>query len=396
MNKSDYLIIGNGISGLAAAREIRKNDKNGTITMISSESFLTYYRVKLTEYISKDFEDKELLVNKENWYKDKNINVILNKIVEKIDIENNSVKLDDGNVIKYGKLLLATGSRPFIPPIAGKFKKGVFALRTLKDLRYIKEYFNDCQNISIIGGGLLGLEAAWSVKKLNKEVNVIEFSPYLLTRQLDEEISRKLEKKLKEAGLNIYLNSQVEEILGENKANGLRLNEDRKISTDAILVSAGIRSNLDLVRDTEIEYDRGIKVNKYLETSVENIYAAGDVAEVEGLVLGLWSAGNEQGKIAGANMTGDRKEYTSPKPYTTLQIGDISLFSAGNVKKFDKVYEYKEESKDIHHKLFTTNGKITGVILFGDISEMNKLRKAVLENLDLELYLKDGDRKSVV
>lgn len=389
MDKCEYLIVGNGITGLAAAREIRKNDETGSITMVSSEPYLTYYRVKLTEYLSKDFQDEELLVNKEKWYEDKNINVIVNKIVEEIDTEGNKIKIDDGSEIQYNKLLLAMGSRPFIPPIAGKYKNGVLALRTLKDLRYIQNYFSNCQTITIIGGGLLGLEAAYSVKKLNKKVNIIQSSPYLLNRQLDEEISRKLEKKLREAGFNLYLNSQAEEILGEERANGIKLNGDRIVSTDAVLVSSGVRSNLDLVRDTKIEHDRGVKVDKYLKTNIDNIYAAGDVAEVEGVVLGLWSAGNEQGKIAGQNMTGGTKEYTSPKPYTNLQIGDISLFSAGDVKNFDKVYEYKEGS-EIHHKLFTTDGKITGAILFGDISEMNSLRKAVLENMDADIYLKDG------
>ena len=183
MDKCEYLIVGNGIAGLAAAREIRKNDETGSITMVSSEPYLTYYRVKLTEYLSKDFQDEELLVNKEKWYEDKNINVIVNKIVEEIDTEGNKIKIDDGSEIQYNKLLLAMGSRPFIPPIAGKYKNGVLALRTLKDLRYIQNYFSNCQTITIIGGGLLGLEAAYSAKKLNKKVNIIEFSPYLLNRQ---------------------------------------------------------------------------------------------------------------------------------------------------------------------------------------------------------------------
>lgn len=390
MRKVNYLIIGNGIAGLSASKEIRKNDSVGSITMVSNEPYLTYYRVKLTEYLSKDFNDEDLLVNKDNWYKDNHIETILSKIVERIDTDNNKVVLDDGNEISYEKLLLAMGSRPFIPPIAGKYKKGVFALRNLNDLRYIQKYFSNCSTVTVIGGGLLGLEAAWSVKKLNKIVNVIQHSPFLLSRQLDEEISRKVERKLREEGFNLYLDSSAEEILGETKANGIRLNSDKVIKTDAVLVSSGVRSNLDLIRDTNIEYDRGVKVNKYLRTNIENIYAAGDIAEVEGSVLGLWTASNEQGKIAGRNMTGEHNSYTNPRPYTTLRLGDISVFSAGDVSDFDRVYEYKEEEKEIHHKLFTKDGKITGVILFGDISPMVKLKKAVIDNIDVNEYLKDG------
>ncbi len=392
MEKARYLIIGNGIAGLAAAREIRTVDENGAILMVSSEPTLTYYRVKLTEYISKDFVDEDLLVSKENWYQDKNIKVMLRKFVEYIDIENNRVKLDDGQEVEYEKLLIATGSRPFIPPINGKYKEGVFALRTLKDLHYIRDYMKSCEDVSVIGGGLLGLEAAWSLKQLGKEVNIIEFAPYLLPRQLDKEIANKLEEKLSKMGFKVYLSSQAEEITGEGTATGIKLNGERNIKADAILVSSGIRPNLDLVRDTTIEYDKGIKVDKHLKTNIENVYAAGDVVEIGGMVLGLWTAGNEQGKVAGANMTGKELEYTHPKIFTTLQIGDIELFSAGVINDFDKVYEYKDEKEDIHHKIFTKDGKIVGVILFGDLKQINTLRNAVISNMDVEEYIEKDSR----
>lgn len=388
VKKVDYLIIGNGIAGLSAATEIRKHDKYGSIAMISRESYFTYYRIKLGKYLYKDFDDEELLVNKESWYKEQNINVVLNKIVEYIDFEKCLVKLDDGVQIGYDKLLLAMGSRPFIPPIRGKFKKGVFALRTVDDLKYIKEYFSKCESISVIGGGLLGLEAAWSIKKLNKKVNIIHRSPHLLSRQLDEETSKKLERKLEKAGFNIYLGSEPKEILGKNVANGIKLSNGKEIKTDAILVSSGVRSNLDLVIDTEIQYNRGIKVDKYLRTNIPNVYAAGDVAEVEGIVFGLWVTANQQGKIAGKNMVGNLEEYVPPKPYTTLQIGDIKLFSVGNVKEYDDSYTYKIESGDIFRKLFVTNGKITGGILLDDMKEMGKLKNAVMDNTRLKDYTK--------
>lgn len=392
MEKAKYLIIGNGIAGLAAAREIRSNSEEGTIIMVSNEPTLTYYRVKLTEYISKDFVDEDLLVSKENWYQDKNIKVMLRKFVEDIDVINNKVRLDDGQVIEYEKLLIATGSRPFIPPINGKYQEGVFALRTLKDLHYIKDYMKSCEDVSVIGGGLLGLEAAWSLKQSGKNVSIIEFAPYLLPRQLDKEIANKLEEKLSSTGFKVYLSSQAEEITGEGKAIGIRLNGERNIKADAILVSSGIRPNLDLVRDTTIEYDKGIKVDKHLKTNIDNVYAAGDVVEIEGMVLGLWTAGNEQGKVAGANMAGKELEYNQPKIFTTLQIGSIELFSAGIINDFDKVYEYKDEKGDIHHKIFTKDGKIVGVILFGDLKEVNALRNAVISNMDVNEYI-EKDRR---
>lgn len=386
MEKTKYLIIGNGIAGLAAIREIRKRDKESNINVVSSEGILTYYRTKLTEYISKDFKDEELLVAKEDWYKENKIKLYLNKIVEKIDIDNNIIVLDDSKKIQYEKLLIATGSRAFVPPISGKFKEGVFALRSLKDLHYVKKYLRNLKKVTVIGGGLLGLEAAWSLKKLGKEVSIVEFAPYLLPRQLDKNISKKLQESLEKEGFKIYLDSQAQEILGEVKADGIRLNEDRVVDTEAILISAGIRPSLDLVRDTEIKYDKGIIVDTKLKTNIDNIYAAGDVVEIDKMVLGLWTVSNAQGRVAGANMTGDNLEYIKPSIFTNLQIGNIKLFSAGCIDEFDKVYEYKEE-QGIHHKLFVKEEKLVGAILFGDLSKMNGVRSAVVSNMNIEEYL---------
>lgn len=392
MKTAKYLIIGNGIAALAAAKEIRKNDEEGSIIMVTNESSHTYYRVKLTEYIAKDFEDDDLLVTKKEWYDENNVNVMLSKIVEKIDIEKNTIQLDDSEEIQYENLLIATGSRPFIPPINGKFKEGVFALRSLKDLHYIKDYLKNCDDVSVIGGGLLGLEAAWSLKQLGKDVSIVEFAPYLLPRQLDKDIANKLEQKLSELGFKIFLDSQAQEITGEGKAEGIKLNGERTLKTDAILVSSGIRPNLDLVRDTEVKYDKGIIVNNKMETNIDNIYAAGDVVEVDGMVLGLWTSGNEQGKTAGGNMTGGNLEYNIPKLFATLKIGDIELFSVGVINDFDKVYEYKEEEKGIHNKIFVKEGKMVGAILFGDLKEMVKIKNAVISKADVNEYIKEDSK----
>lgn len=390
MKKAKYLIIGNGIAGLSAAKEIRKEDEIGSIIMVTSEAYLTYYRIKLTEYLSKDFKDDDLLVNKENWYEENKIEILLSKIVENLDIDNNKVMLDDGLEIEYEKLLLATGSRPFIPPIEGKFKKGVLALRTINDLKDIRTYIDDLEKVTVVGGGLLGLEAAWSLKKLGKKVTIVEFAPSLLSKQLDKEMGKKLEEILIEEGFDIYLDSAVEEVLGETKADGIRLNTGESIKTQAILLSVGIIPNIDIVRDTSIEFNRGIVVDNNLKTNIENVYVAGDAAEIDGRVDGLWSASNEQGKIAGLNMVEKPGEYIRSGLFTTLQLGDIKIFSVGSIEETHEIYEYKNQDESIHHKIFTTNGKVVGGILFGDIKDMGKLRKAVGENTDIETYLKNN------
>lgn len=390
MIKTKYLIIGNGIAGLSAAKEIRSIDESGTITMVSSEEYLTYYRMRLTEGLNKNFKEEDLLVNSKSWYEEKNINVMLRRIVDNIDVNENSITLDDGQKLTYEKLLIATGSRPFIPPINGKFKEGVFALRSLRDLNYIKNYFENRERLVVIGGGLLGLEAAWALKNSGKNVSVIEYAPYLLPRQLDKELGTKLANKLHKEGIKVHLPKAAEEILGEGEATGITISGEDVIKADGILISSGIRPNLDLVRETDIKSDKGIIVDNNLKTSIDNIYAAGDVIQIDDKVIGLWTSSNEQGKIAGANMAGKNMEYTYPKLFSTLNLGDIKVFSAGDIVDYDNVYEYKDDTKDIHHKLFTREGKMTGVILFGDLKEMNRLRRDVLAKADVEEYLKDG------
>lgn len=390
MINTKYLIIGNGIAGLSAAKEIRRNDEEGTLTIISSEDKLTYFRTKLTFGISNNLREEDLLIHDEKWYKEMKIDVFLQKIVEKIDIDNNEVILDDSRKVKYEKLLIATGSRPFIPPITGKYKEGIFALRTLKDLQTFKSYISTCKTVTVIGGGLLGLEAAWSLKLLGKDVNIIEFAPYLMPRQLDKELGERLANKLTEEGIHVYLPKIAEEVLGDVRANGIRISGGEVVPTDAILISSGIRPNLDLVRDSGIEYARGIIVNERLETNIKNIYAAGDIAEINNSIIGLWTASNEQGQVAGSNMSGKEVKYILPRLFTTLNIGNIKVFSAGDIVNYDKILEYRDDHREIHHKLFTKGGELTGVILFGDLQGLNSLRNGVFNQIKVEDYLKGG------
>lgn len=389
MDKVKYLIVGNGIAGLSAAKEIRSKDHGGTITIISRENYPTYYRMRLTEALGNDLQPEDLLVNSLKWYEDNNMNLVLNKTVTKVIPEESKVVLDDLHEISYEKLLIATGSSSFIPPISGSYKEGVFALRSLDDLKTIRSYIRDLDRVIIIGGGLLGIEAAWSLKTLGKKVAVVEFAPYLLPKQLDRELGEKLADKLREQDIEVHLPNTVEGIDGEGNVTGLRLDNGDILKANAILISTGIVPNIDIAKDTTIKTNRGIIVDKYLKTNIDNIYAAGDAAEYNGLVLGLWTTGNEQGKIAATNILGGSDQYTHPKPFSSLGAGDIKLFSAGNILDFDNIYEYRDENKDFINKLFVKDNKIVGSILFGDIKNMNLFKNAVFSNADIDTYLKN-------
>lgn len=380
----DYLIIGNGIAGLAAAEEIRKNDENGKILIVSKEKIPTYWRTRLSALIAKDFDKDDIYVKKEAWYQEKNIEEKLDTEVEKLDLENNKAILADGEEIEYAKVLLATGARAFVPPIKNVESKGVFAIRSLDDLISFKEYAADKKEVVIIGGGILGLEAAFSVKELGKEVSVIEAADYILNRQLDHELSKKLENSLNDMGIKTFTGKATEEILAnDGKVSGIKLSNGEEIKADVIMVQAGVRSIIDLAKNSNLEVDRGIIVNDNLQSKKENVYAAGDCAQIGNFTIGLWTASQEMGKIVGRNMTGAKETYEKPKPFSTLMIGNIKVFSAG-MTSGEGIEEMKTEKDGNIYKLFKKDGKFVGGILWNDIKMQNDVKDHVFNGKNLE------------
>lgn len=380
----NYLIIGNGIAGLSATEEIRKKDKDATILIVSEEKSSTYWRTRLSHLISQEFEKDDLFVKKQPWYDERKIDEKLESCIEKIDFDKNVAILCDGEEIEYGKLLLATGARPFVPPITNINSKGVFAIRTITDLMNFKDYVKDKKKVVVIGGGILGLEAAHSALLLGKDVTVIESFDYLLSRQLDRELSEKLEKELNDMGIKTFTGKFTEEILAENGiVKGVKLADGTETAADAIMVQAGIRSNIDLAKNSGLDTERGIIVDDSLKTKYDNVYAAGDCAQIGDFTIGLWTSSQEMGKIAGNNMAGDKQMYEKPKPFSTLTIGDIKIFSAG-MNSGEGVEEVKSEKDGNIYKLFKLNDKYVGGILWGDIKYQNDIKDIVFFGKDLQ------------
>lgn len=378
----DYLIIGNGISGLSAAEEIRKEDQDGQILIVSDENELTYWRTRLSELIEKDYTDEEILVKKEAWYKEKNIEVKLGTHIDKIDKENKKAIAKDGEEFEYNKLLIATGSHAFVPPIKNADAEGVFAIRSSEDLKHFKDYLHDKKKLIIIGGGILGLEAANSISHLGIEITIVEACDYLLPKQLDRDLSQKLEKSLNDMGMKTLTCKFSEEILvKDGRVCGLKLKDGEEIEADAIMIQAGIRANIELAQNSGLATDRGILVGENLQIEGEDIYAAGDVAQIGNFSIGLWTASMEMGKIAGANMAGSNKLYEQPKPFSTLMLGDVKLFSAGQISG-EGIEELVKEDGEKIYKLFKNGDKYVGSILWGDIKYQMDAKKIVFEDTD--------------
>jgi len=237
-----YVIIGDGIAGNAAAEQIRKHDEEGEITILTEEDLPFYYRIRLNEYISGDINEETLLARKPDFYKEKKINIETCVRVTGADPEKQFVICDNNKKFVYDALLIATGSRSFVPPIKGSDKKGVFSLRTVEDARKIISYSKNAHNVLLIGGGLLGLEAGNALRKKGKKVTVLEFFSRLLPRQLDEKGAEHLKKLMEAMGFSFRLGASTKEISGANSVKSIILDNGETIPCDMVIISAGVRT----------------------------------------------------------------------------------------------------------------------------------------------------------
>ena len=386
------VIIGGGVAGLTAAENARKNNGSIEIIMISEEKYFPYSRIKLSKYMYNEFDSEELYLKKEEWYKEMNIKVLLDKKVMEINPEKNWILLDNHEEINYTTLVIASGSSSFVPPISGVEKRGVFTVRNMEDVLRIQSYIrkNNVQNICVVGGGLLGIEAAWSLREVNDtlKISIIETMPRLLPRQLDDEGSSLLEEAVKRNGINLYKGVSVKEIWGEDSAQKIVLTGGVEVPAQLIIISAGIRSNIALPSNSGIKVNRGVIVDINMKTDIDNIYAAGDIAEFNGNVWGLWPVSVEQGKIAGLNASGTSQEYKEITPSSLLQVMDIKVYSTGDFSS--EGLQGIKYNNGVYSKLFFRDGVICGGILIGDTKKSLSIKRAVEEGRNFEKELKEN------
>src|SRR3989304_5893932 len=402
------IIIGNGVAGATAAEVIRKKNKDISISVYSDEPYPFYSRIKLPHFLGDEIKQENTYIYNTDWYKEKRIELYPGTKIKKIEPDKKSIVTERDEKVSYDKLLLATGSTNFIPPIKGREKKGFFTLHTIRDVLSIKEYsLKTCsersesnKNAIMIGGGLLGLEAARGLKVRGLDVTVVEFFPRLLPRQLDEKGAKVLQRLIEKMGINIVLNAQSDEVLGEDKVAGLKLKDGRNVDCNLIIISAGITPRIEIAKEAGISVNKGIIVNERFETNVKGIYAAGDCAEFQGRIYGLWTASTEQGTVAGNNIAGVDTVYSGTTPSTTLKIVGIDLTSIGVVNPPSPTSPLEGEGKgegyreliredgsdDIYKKLVIKDGKIVGAILLGDTKDVRAVGKLIKNNVDVSKY----------
>lgn len=377
-----YVIIGNGVAGTTAAEYIRKNDEQGTITIITEEDLPFYSRIRLNEYVSGEVSEGDLVVRKAEWYRDQRLVLKLETRISGAKPDEKMVVAENQEEFPYDVLLIATGSHSFIPPISGSDTRGVYALRTIRDARAISRVGKGIEEVVVIGGGLLGLEAGNALRKMGKKVTVVEFFPRLLPRQLDGEGAGRLQAMMEEMGFSFRLGAKTQEIVGGAGVEGVMLEGGERLPAEMVIISAGVRPNMELAQPLGLEQDKGIKVDEHLLTNQPNIYAAGDVAEFRGMPYGIWSAASEQGKIAGTNMAGGAGRYEGTTMANSLKVVGIDLAAAGNIDA-DGEYEWRVvQDEKRYRKLVISEGKVIGGIMLGDTQGFNRVTKAIGEKQD--------------
>ncbi|AIQ69042.1 NAD(P)/FAD-dependent oxidoreductase [Paenibacillus graminis] len=392
-----YVIVGSGVAAVHAAKAIRDRepDTDTEISILGEEAHLPYNRIKLTKGLFTDLHSEKVLIKKEKWYKDNRITVQTSTRVTRIHTDCQQVETADGRVFTYHKLLLCMGARNRALPVKGAGLKNVHTIRDLQDADRLKASLHSGNRIVIIGGGVQGLETAWAMHDAGYEVTVVEAAPRLMIRQLDETSSQMLKQTLEQSGVKVILHTGVTSITGEESVTGVALDDESAIACDHVVYSIGIVPDTTLVKDTPVDTRSGIIVNPNMETSAPHVYAAGDIAEMNGQVEGLWGGAMEQGRIAGNNMAASEPAaYRKAVPVTFFNAFGISLFSIGMTDESQCDLSVSAQENGIYTQIFVKDHTITGAISWEGAAASLVYKSAIetgcsLEGIDLSRSLSE-------
>ena len=370
--REHLVVIGNGMAGVALVEQVLKHSRQFDITIFGDETHVNYNRILLSSVLAgeKDFDD--IVLNDIDWYRRNGIRARLGAPVEKIDLAQRAVYTVEAGWTYYDKLVIATGSSALIPPIKGVDKAGVFVFRTLDDARQLIEMAAAGLRAVVVGGGLLGLEAARGLQVRGCDVTVVHLAEGLMERQLDLEGGGYLERKIESFGMHVLCGRNTTELLGGACVEGVRFADGDEIEANLVVIAAGIRPNTDLARRAGLSVNKGILVNDYLETSDSNIFAVGECTEHNGQLFGLVAPLMEQAKVLAENLTtGHGARFAGSAPAAKLKIAGVDVFSAGRIGDAPDVecVRYDDPSLGVYKKLILRNGLLEGFILVGDLAD---------------------------
>ncbi|MDM5199876.1 nitrite reductase large subunit NirB [Fictibacillus enclensis] len=387
MEKKKLVLVGNGMAGVRCIEEILKmNAEAFDITIFGSEPHPNYNRILLSTVLQGDTSIQDITLNDRAWYDKNNITLYTGETVTSIDSDRKSVHTDLGREVEYDRLILATGSEPFMLPVPGADKEGVTAFRDIKDCETMIDAAQNYKKAVVIGGGLLGLEAARGLINLGMQVDVVHLGNQLMDRQLDGTAAALLKKELEQQGMTFLMEKQTTEIIGDMRAEGVRFSDGSVANADLVVMAVGIRPNVQLAKNSGIAVNRGILVNDYLETEVPDIYAVGECAEHREMVYGLVAPLYAQGKILAERITetGSNK-YEGSVISTQLKVSGVDVFSAGHFMEDEHTKSVKifDEVEGVYKKIVFQDNRVIGAVMFGEIQDGPRLFKMILEKQDV-------------
>jgi nitrite reductase (NADH) large subunit len=372
--RAQLVVVGNGMAGMRAVEELlsRAPDRF-EITVIGAEAQPNYNRILLSSVLAGEKTLDDIVINSRSWYGEHGIRLIAGISATAIDRAVRQVALADGRSVPYDKLLLATGSKPLAPSISGLGLVNVRAFRDVADVEAMIAAAHSARRAVVIGGGLLGLEAAWGLKRRGMSVAVVHLMPTLMERQLDIAAGALLRRDLDSRGITFFTNSQTEEIVGTERAEAVLLADGRRIPADFVVLAVGIRPNIDLARVANLDVNRGILVGDDMATSDPDIYAVGECIEHNGQVFGLVAPIWDQAKVCGARLAGDAAAvYVPPPVFTSLKITGIDVFSAGALAAADDAEEeitLHDAKGGLYKKVIVRDDRVVGSVLYGGVAD---------------------------
>jgi nitrite reductase (NADH) large subunit len=387
-----YVVVGGSAAGISAVEAIRSLDKEGKITLISDEEFPLYSRCLITYFLAGTIAEDKLKYRSSDFYEKEKVDALYGVKAERLLPEERKLILDNGREFIYDRLLIATGGSPQMVEAPGSDREGILGLRTYRDAHLINDRLNRVNRVSILGGGLIGLRAAYSLHARHKEVKVIVKSDHILSQMLDREGANFVRRRIEEKGIQVMTGLAVAEFLGGKEVTGLILDDGRRLECELVIVGKGVRPNLELVKNTGIKTEYGIIVDDYLQTSLPNIYAAGDVAQAKDLITGqstinaLWPCAVAQGRVAGLNMSEKKVKYDGSLAMNSIEFFGLPVISLGITRPKGEEYEQlvKEDEKNfVYRKVVLKENRVQGMIMVNRIEQAGVMGILMRKKVDV-------------
>lgn len=386
------VIIGNGMAAVRLVDELSKRSLGRhAIAVIGDESRLAYNRVLLSSVLAGEIAPDEIELKTAAWWRDRGVTLLYGRRATSVDARARVVGLADGASLSFAKLVFATGSRSIRPPLPGMDLDGVLTFRNADDAAMIAGAAGGGARAVVIGGGLLGIEAAYGLAKSGTRVTLVHLMDRLMERQLDEVAARVLETKLATHGVDILLGAETERVEGEGRVKAVILKDGRRLPADLVVVAIGIRPNAELARAAGLKVERGIVVDDLLRTSEPGIYAIGECAEHRGVCYGLVEPGYEQARVLADHLCGGEASYAGSVISTNLKVSGVNVFSVGDFigGKGSEILAFEDLRRGVYKKLVVVRDRLRGAVLIGDTLDARWYLELVRGQTDIGA-LRDG------